>query len=319
MSTNSDTSEVRNEYEKLKKNKFRQQKLPGWRPRPTIITVTIVFITFGLLFLILGIVMIVFSSRITEIKYRYDEVCKGKELCQIDFKIDQEIKSKSKMIIYYQLDNFNQNHRQYIDSKSDDQLKGNSVTLEEIIDNKNCDPVITNEDIGRGGKIAADGSSILDKDELAIPCGLIAKTFFNDNFTNWTLNGEEIIPNDKDIAYKKDKDNYKNVDLSKQWLDMSDEHFMVWMRPAPFKNFRKLWGRIENTTIDKGSSISVYVHNNYDVSGFNGKKYLILTTVNVFGGKSSFLGISYVVLGSIFIVFALVVLTCFNIFHKKTK
>ena len=27
-------------------------------------------------------------------------------------------------------------------------------------------------------------------------------------FTNWTLNGEEIIPNEKDIAYRKDRDSY---------------------------------------------------------------------------------------------------------------
>jgi len=30
-----------------------------------------------------------------------------------------------------------------------------------------------------------------------------------------------------------------------QWTNMTDEHFMVWMRAAGLPNFRKLYGRIE--------------------------------------------------------------------------
>jgi hypothetical protein len=30
---------------------------------------------------------------------------------------------------------------------------------------------------------------------------------------------------------------------------MTDEHFIVWMRTAGLPNFRKLWGRIDNTLI----------------------------------------------------------------------
>ena len=31
------------EYERLKNSKFKQQKLPGWRPVPTITSTTIIF------------------------------------------------------------------------------------------------------------------------------------------------------------------------------------------------------------------------------------------------------------------------------------
>ena len=31
-----------------------------------------------------------------------------------------------------------------------------------------------------------------------------------------------------------------------QWIDMKNEHFIVWMRTAGLPNFRKLWGRIED-------------------------------------------------------------------------
>ena len=51
-----------------------------------------------------------------EIKYRYDDVYKGNSSCYINFKIEEVIKSK--IIIYYQLDNFKQNHRHYINSKN---------------------------------------------------------------------------------------------------------------------------------------------------------------------------------------------------------
>ena len=57
----------------------------------------------------------------------------------------------------------------------------------------------------------------------------------------------------------------------------------------------------------------------FDVTSFNGEKYLILSTVNAFGGKNSFLGISYIVLGGISIILAVVFIIGYNIHSKKTK
>ena len=71
------------EYERLKNSKFKQQKLPGWRPVPTITSTTIIFFCFGAVFIILGIIILVFSNKIEEISYRYDEECKGKDSCKI--------------------------------------------------------------------------------------------------------------------------------------------------------------------------------------------------------------------------------------------
>jgi hypothetical protein len=34
--------------------------------------------------------------------------------------------------------------------------------------------------------------------------------------------------------------------MSKQWWDMTEEHFIVWMRTAGLPNFRKLWGHMKN-------------------------------------------------------------------------
>ena len=105
------------EYERLKNSKFKQQKLPGWRPVPTITSTTIIFFCFGAVFIVLGIIILVFSNKIEEISYRYDEVCKGQETCKIVLKVENDMDRN--IMVYYQLDGFYQNHRRYVKSKSD--------------------------------------------------------------------------------------------------------------------------------------------------------------------------------------------------------
>ena len=309
------------EYEKLKNSKFKQQKLPGWRPVPTITSTTIIFFGFGAAFIVLGIIILIFSNKIEEVSYRYDEVCKGKSECQITLKIKNYMEKD--IMVYYQLNGFYQNHRRYVKSKSDDQLNGKDITYEAMKDSQDCDPVITNKDMEK--TISITNKELQEKD-VAIPCGLIAKSFFNDNYKKWELlskfeddKNEIINVNESNIAWKADKElKYKNVNLDKQWIDMTNEHFIVWMRPAGLPNFRKLWGRI-NRNLDAGSDIRVTIDNNFDISSFNGEKYLILSTVNAFGGKNSFLGVSYIVLGAISIILAIIFIIGYNLHSKKEK
>ncbi len=311
--------EENEEYEKLKNSKFKQQKLPGWRPVPTITSTTIIFFCFGIVFIILGIIILIFSNKIEEISFRYDDYCKDKNPCIVTLQVKNDMEKN--IMVYYQLDGFYQNHRRYVKSKSDDQLNGKDISYQAMKDSQDCDPVITNEEMGKAESIA--GTPLVN-DEVAIPCGLIAKSFFNDNFKEWKLTDEfgdtqALNVNEKDIAWKADKElKYKNIDKSRQWIDMTDEHFIVWMRPAGLPNFRKLWGRITDTDLKAGSQIEVTIDNKFDVSSFNGKKYLILSTVNAFGGKNSFLGISYIVLGGISIILAVVFVIGYNL-HSKYK
>ena len=311
--------EENEEYEKLKNSKFKQQKLPGWRPVPTITSTTIIFFCFGIVFIILGIIILIFSNKIEEISFRYDDYCKDKNPCIVTLQVKNDMEKN--IMVYYQLDGFYQNHRRYVKSKSDDQLNGKDISYQAMKDSQDCDPVITNEEMGK--TVSITGIPLVN-DEVAIPCGLIAKSFFNDNFKEWKLTDEfgdtqALNVNEKDIAWKADKElKYKNIDKSRQWIDMTDEHFIVWMRPAGLPNFRKLWGRITDRDLKAGAKIEVKIENNFDVSSFNGKKYLILSTVNAFGGKNSFLGISYIVLGGISIVLAIVFIIGYNL-HSKNK
>ena len=300
-------------YETLKKSKFRQQKFPGWRPLPTISCITIIFISAGVFFIIFGIFILIFTGQIKEFKFRYDLFCAEKrrhnEKCELSLSIPETMKKP--IFIYYQINDLRQNHRFYIENKSNKQLKGEEVSKEDLEKSNDCDGALYNKDF-----------DFLDpdkypEDDVAFPCGLIAKSFFRDNFTLWQMSGKEINVTTEEIANKKDRDDLSNVGLKdSQWLDVTDEHFIIWKRIAPFENPRKLWGKIEGDDISSGSSVIVTID---DKNYHSFEKYIILSTRNVFGGKSSFLGILYIVFGAVCLISAVIFINVYNYFHKKAK
>ena len=300
-------------YETLKKSKFRQQKFPGWRPLPTISCITIIFISAGVFFIIFGIFILIFTGQIKEFKFRYDLFCAEKrrhnEKCELSLSIPETMKKP--IFIYYQINDLRQNHRFYMDNKSNKQLKGEEVSKEDLEKSNDCDGALYNKDF-----------DFLDpdkypEDDVAFPCGLIAKSFFRDNFTLWQMSGKEINVTTEEIANKKDRDDLSNVGLKdSQWLDVTDEHFIIWKRISPFENPRKLWGKIEGDDISSGSSVIVTID---DKNYHSFEKYIILSTRNVFGGKSSFLGILYIVFGAVCLISAVIFINVYNYFHKKAK
>jgi hypothetical protein len=61
--------------------------------------------------------------------------------------------------------------------------------------------------------------------------------------------GVRVFINETDIANEFDKKYmYKRaVDYNNtQWLDVENEHFMVWMRMETFPFFKKIWGFIND-------------------------------------------------------------------------
>jgi len=90
--------------------------------------------------------------------------------------------------------------------------------------------------------------------------------------------------------------------LASQWENMENQHFIVWMRTAGLPDFRKLYGKISQNLAAGAHTATVL--NYYDVSSFAGAKYFVLSTAGPFGGKNSFLGISYIVVGCICIAVA---------------
>ena len=283
-------------YEKIKDSRFKQQRLPAWRPVPTIMSIILVFAIFGLIYIILGIIILVYSGKVHSFVKRYDEDCSEylNEICKINITLDEDIDSP--VFVYYQLDGFFQNSRRYVKSKNVEQLMGETDSTDD------CDPVETNE---KTGFIFSLDNKLLNQSANAIPCGLMAKTFFNDTF-NFSIDNEKIDVDISDIAFEKDKELYgKNINISNQWHDLTDPHFLVWMRPAGLPNPKKLWGKI-NRKLKKGEKIDIIIRNNYNVSAYDGKKKIVLSNATVFGGKNKFLGISYIVVGVLSIICAFI-------------
>ena len=143
------------ELHQLAMSDFKQQNMPAWRPIPTLFySMTIFFIiavvcfAFGvpLLSIFGAFIRVVLSAQIVEVKQRYDDICPApgpNVKCTITIKVPE--KMTKTVQLYYQLENFYQNHRIYMKSVSTEQLSGEDLPVTEL---KDCDPVQRITDIG---------------------------------------------------------------------------------------------------------------------------------------------------------------------------
>ncbi|EGR30785.1 ligand-effect modulator 3 LEM3 family protein, putative [Ichthyophthirius multifiliis] len=244
-----------------------------------------------LFFLTFGIIFIVYYFKIVEYKKRYDDYCQlNDQTCKFQLKIDQNMEQP--IFFYYEIDNFYQTHRKFYQSKDVLQLRGEVRSISQLSD---CEPYVTNKQMGK--KTSITGKELI-QDEAANPCGLIAKTYFNDTYKLYKIvdgqkNPLKIDIDENDIAWDVDKNyNYKlNTNQDSMWLNVTNEHFMVWMRTSGMGRFKKLWGRIKQN-LEVGDYI-IEVQNNYDVKVFNGQKSFIMTTTSAFGQKNPVLIVAY--------------------------
>lgn len=140
------------------------------------------------------------SDNVTELSKVYDSVdpahqsCgigmnyNANENCNISFTVPNDMKAP--VLVYYQLTNFNQNHRKYFISRDDFQLAG-SVGNQPKTAAEACHPV-----------------NILGNITIN-PCGVIANTFFNDIFRlidngAEDANGEKLVMIEDGIAWTSD-------------------------------------------------------------------------------------------------------------------
>lgn len=307
----------RNNTRMPKYSKFTQQELPACKPILTPKWVVSVFFLVGVVFVPVGVVSLLAAQDVVEIIDRYDHACVPPNMtdnklayiqnetipkdCTRILTVTKEMKQP--IYVYYQLDNFYQNHRRYVKSRNDAQLrdykKSNTTT--------SCDPE----------RFTADGKPI-------VPCGLIAWSLFNDTYS-FTRGKDNLTVDKKDISWKSDREhkfaknvypsNFQNgaliggkklnssIPLSEQ------EDLIVWMRTAALPTFRKLYGRIY-VDLKANDTITVRLSNNYNTYSFGGKKKLVLSTATWLGGKNDFLGFAYLIVGGlcIFLAFAFTLL-----------
>lgn len=277
---------------------FKQQRLKAWQPILTPKPVILSFLIIGIVFIPIGAGIVYSSNQVVEVDKRYDDNCGVGQMCNITLHVKDTMDPP--VYMYYRLENFYQNHRRYVKSRSDDQLKGVIVSSYSAL--TDCDPYISLNDNH-------------DKTKLFNPCGLIARSFFNDTFLLYKEDGTPVNLRKDGIAWSSDKDTkFKNPPLDAPGIrlvaNFEDEDFIVWMRTAGLPDFKKLY-RIIDTKLEAGTYTAV-VRSNFPVDSFSGKKHVVLSTTTWIGGKNPFLGYAYIVVGAICFLLGVV----FGIKHK---
>mmetsp|Transcript_2578 Transcript_2578/g.3778 ORF Transcript_2578/g.3778 Transcript_2578/m.3778 type:complete len:313 (-) Transcript_2578:34-972(-) len=287
---------------------FKQQRLRACQPIYTPVPVIITFALAACIFLPLGGVILGASDNVVEYEERYDDVCtfNSTDVCELNIKIDE--KMEEPVYFYYKLTNYYQNHRRYVKSRNDDQLSGDVIN--DVDDLSSCDP-----------RVSVDDDS--DPSAIWLPCGLIAGSMFNDTFVLLSNSSTVVEFNKDDIAWESDLDKkFDNPPAGQQQgtktpnVDSyTDPDFVVWMRVSALPTFRKLYGVIEQD-LDEGE-YTVEVGNFYPVDEFDGEKYIIISTSSWMGGKNNFIGVCYLVIGSLSVAFCIAFVVAAKIKPRK--
>lgn len=244
--------------------------------------------------------------------------------CQLRFTTPQDIPKN--VYVNYLIENFAANHRRYVLSFDEDQIRGKASSRSELQDKVGINCKI----LGHNGK-----------GKLYYPCGLIANSMFNDTFpfeltnvedssSNYPLSNTNINWHTDRSRFKKTKYNYTeivpppfwqrkfpdgynetNVPNIQEW-----EEFQNWMRPAALQKFAKLIRRNSNDSLPAGTyQIDIGLH--WPVTEYNGKKAVYITHGSSIGSRNYFLGIVYLIGGCICVAFALVLLGFWMISGRK--
>lgn len=182
--------------------RFTQQRLRAWQPVPAPKVIISIYLVCGVFFSVLGIGLLLISWSVREYVYDYTDV-EAEETGVGTFTIPIDRDMEPPIWVYYGLDGFHQNHRRYINSRPDMQLEEVDMTFDPTL-LAECLPWVVS---------AIDG-------RINYPCGLIARSIFNDSYVLTVKSAEadpwrviDVDSKASSIAWSSDLDGkFKNVD-----------------------------------------------------------------------------------------------------------
>jgi len=319
---------------------------------PTFIVIGFLFIPLGIVLLITSNNCFELTKPYTEcISPTTNEPCYLSvanasviQACKCELAIEIENDLEGTVYYYYKLTNFFQNHRVYVKSRDNSQLSGStSINANNI--NTNCEPYRTLEDAnGNKQPIAPCGTIAnslfndtfdlkpntplpgvanfdIDKTNIAWSTDHTVKfknpdpnpTCTQSNANDLTCSFEDTAkpPNWQhpisEVSIITDTD-----DPASNQNGYENEALEVWMRTAAFPTFRKLHG---TTAGLPAGNYTLTIDYNYPTRGFDGTKSFVIAQMTWAGGKNSFLGIAYIVVGSLSLLSAIVL----TIIHFQSK
>lgn len=298
--------------------RLQQQDLKSYTCTFSPRCVVTIYFVIALTFIPLGASIIAATARIASTKgYRsYSEECSNTD-CTLKFRPPKTIPKPS--YLYYRLVNFHQNARDYVKSRSPIQNRGIvPATYEDVA---NCDRWLCPDGLSN-----CTSATNFNASKIIYPCGLTARLVFNDTFDickddncsrrvqtaynniAWWTDSKYKFQQNKDAPEFKEKRTWPYTSKKKSANDLlDDDRFVVWMRLAAFPTFDKLYAVIQED-LNKDVWYFMKISNTFRVDEFGGEKLFYITTTTWFGSRNSFLGISYLFIGSLALIVAVIVL-----------
>lgn len=208
---------------KKRGNSILRQELKDLTPNLNSKFGIILMIFMCLTFSILAFIVLKATNNTFSLYIDYSD-CKLNTTCIKEFTLNTTIKTP--IYIHYYLNNFYSNHKEYSNSKMYSQLKGEEDFTENP--NKYCQDSFYNYEIFNNNNtnyLSITGKT-LNPNDVAIPCGKIAKSLFNDTYNLILKNSNKNIHiNTNNISDKFQRENiFKNIEskLQSQWTNTTN-------------------------------------------------------------------------------------------------
>uniref|UniRef100_A0A182NP28 Cell cycle control protein 50A n=1 Tax=Anopheles dirus TaxID=7168 RepID=A0A182NP28_9DIPT len=295
---------------------FYQQRLAVWKPNITPKTLWPVLIACGVVFTSIGFGLQHVAHNTPEFTLDYTyctaqgdasnrscaeiinvhtgAVCE----CAVNFILPQHFPND--VFFYYALENFHQNHRLFVISRDDNQLRGDVMKSP----SPRCRPF--------------DYATTRNQTLPIAPCGLIANAIFNDTFDLYQqtphrpvplVGGGSVWPHERELKFRNPpgelRDALQHFSRPPAWsrelweLDpanadnngFQNEDLINWMRSAALPSFRKRHRRVDHSVKPFARGLpsgryTLHVRYTYPVASFGGRKLIVLSTPSWMGARN---------------------------------